>query len=99
MDPEGRLELTWANKRLRLLAHEDGTYEWVAPADHRVAEVRLLHDHASIGSVGTTRGWDNLLIRGDGLHALRSLTELPAFGRRIAGRVKLCYIDPPFNTG
>ena len=23
---EGRLELTWTNKRLRLLAHEDGTY-------------------------------------------------------------------------
>src|SRR5437764_798569 len=29
--PEGRLELTWTNKRLRLLAHDDGSYEWVNP--------------------------------------------------------------------
>lgn len=46
---EGRLELTWTNKHLRLLAHEDGSYEWLAPSDYRVAEVRLLHDVASVG--------------------------------------------------
>jgi len=40
---EGRLELTWTNKPLRLLAHEDGSYQWVPPSDYRVAEVRLLH--------------------------------------------------------
>ena len=28
---EGRLELTWTNKPLRLLAQEDGSYEWVRP--------------------------------------------------------------------
>ena len=33
----GRLELTWTNKHLRLLSHEDGSYEWVPPADYRVA--------------------------------------------------------------
>ncbi len=33
---EGRLELTWTNKPLRLLAHEDGSYEWVSPSDYRV---------------------------------------------------------------
>lgn len=49
---EGRLELTWTNKHLRLLAHEDGSYEWVNPADYRVAEVRLLHDVAQVGDVG-----------------------------------------------
>ena len=49
---EGRLELTWTNKDLRLLAHEDGSYEWVSPADYRVAEVRLLRDAASVGTVG-----------------------------------------------
>ena len=37
---EGRLELTWTNKHLRLLAHEDESYEWVNPGDYRVAEVR-----------------------------------------------------------
>jgi hypothetical protein len=34
--PVGRLELTWTNKHLRLLAQEDGSYEWVEPSDHRV---------------------------------------------------------------
>ena len=42
-DPEyeGRLELTWTNKHLRLLAHDDGRYEWVPPSDYRVAEVKM----------------------------------------------------------
>ncbi len=48
---EGRLELTWTNKSLRLLAHEDGTHEWVSPTDCRVAEVGLLHDVTTVGSV------------------------------------------------
>ncbi len=98
---EGRLELTWTNKHRRLLSHEDGSYEWTDPGDHRVAEVRLLHD---VTSVGDTRGKrdrakDNLLIRGDALHGLTSLTKLPEFRDEYVGRVKLCYIDPPFNTG
>jgi adenine-specific DNA-methyltransferase len=50
----GRLELTWTNKSLRLLAHEDGSYEWVDPADYRVAEVHLLDDVATVGEVGRT---------------------------------------------
>lgn len=40
--PSGKLELTWANKDRRLLAHDGITYEWVDPADWRVSEVRLL---------------------------------------------------------
>ncbi len=36
---------------------------------------------------------DNLIIKGDNLHALKSL--LP----RYAGRIKSIYIDPPYNTG
>ncbi len=50
---QGRLELTWANKHLRLLAHDDGAYEWVPPADERVAEVRLLHDAGTVGQVAS----------------------------------------------
>lgn len=98
-EPKGRLELTWSNKHLRLLSHEDETYEWVSPADHRVAEVRLLHDHSELGSVGLSRAADNLLIRGDALHALQSLNHLPEFATEVTGKVRLCYIDPPFNTG
>ena len=95
---EGRLELTWTNKALRLLAHEDGSYEWVSPADYRVAEVRLLHDVATVGEVGKVRASDNLLIRGDALNALTSLARLSEFAREYLGKVKLVYLDPPFNT-
>jgi adenine-specific DNA-methyltransferase len=97
---EGRLELTWTNKALRLLAREDGSYEWVPPADYRVAEVRLLHNAGTIGQVvaDRNRARDNLLIRGDALNALTSLVELPEFEREYSGKVKLAYLDPPFNT-
>jgi adenine-specific DNA-methyltransferase len=97
---EGRLELTWTNKSLRLLGHENGSYEWVPPADFRVAEVRLLDSAGSVGQVGSerSRAKDNLLIRGDALNALTSLASIPEFARELVGKVKLVYIDPPFNT-
>lgn len=97
---EGRLELTWTNKDQSLLAEEDGRYEWVPPADYRVAEVRLLHDAGTVGETSSdrSRAKDNLLVRGDALNALRSLLELPEFAQEYAGKVKLAYIDPPFNT-
>lgn len=95
---EGRLELTWTNKHLRLLAHEDGSYEWLEPSDYRVAEVRLLHQVASVGTVESRPAAENLLIRGDALYALTSLVRLPEFAREYLGKVKLAYLDPPFNT-
>src|SRR5207237_1145521 len=84
-----------------LLAHEDGSYEWVQPADYRVAEVRLLSDAGTVGEAHSSkeRAKDNLLIRGDALNALTSLIELPEFAREYLGKVKLVYIDPPFNYG
>lgn len=96
----GRLELTWTNKDQRLLAHEDGNYEWVAPGDYRVAEVRLLHDAVAVGEThpAKARAHDNLLIRGDALSALHSLAQLPEFSRELVGKVRLAYLDPPFNT-
>jgi hypothetical protein len=36
---------------------------------------------------------------GDALNALTSLGKLPEFSSEYLGKVKLCYIDPPFNTG
>ncbi len=39
---EGRLELILDKQHLRLLAHEDGSYESIPPSDYRMAEVRLL---------------------------------------------------------
>jgi adenine-specific DNA-methyltransferase len=96
---EGRLELTWTNKDQCLLAHEDGAYEWLPRSDYRVAEVRLLNDVQTVGQVGKRRAADNLIIEGDALHALTSLIKLPEFRDVYVGKVKLVYIDPPFNTG
>lgn len=96
---EGRLELTWTNKQLNLLAHEDGSYEWMPQSDYRVAEVRLLHDVDVCGTATSLRAKDNLLIRGDALHALNALSSLPEFASEYAGQVQAVYIDPPFNTG
>jgi adenine-specific DNA-methyltransferase len=96
----GTLELTWTNKHLRLLAEEDGAYQWVPPSDYRVAEVRLLEDAGAVGKTRSQRdrAKDNLLIRGDALNALTSLGELPEFYGELVGKVRLAYIDPPFNT-
>lgn len=38
------------------------------------------------------------MIRGDALNALTSLAELPEFASEYVGKVKLAYLDPPFNT-
>jgi adenine-specific DNA-methyltransferase len=97
---DGRLELTWTNKAMRLLAHEDGSYEWVPPSDYRVAEVRLLDSAGAVGKVGSerNRARDNLLIRGDALNALTSLTSIPELATEFVGKVKVAYLDPPFNT-
>jgi adenine-specific DNA-methyltransferase len=96
-EPSGRLELTWTNKHLRLLPNDDGGYTWCPAPDFRVAEVRLLHEAATVGETAPEAG--NLLIRGDALHALTSLVRLPEYSAQYAGKVKLCYLDPPFNTG
>lgn len=41
----------------------------------------------------------NLLIRGDSFDALRALVHTPEYADEYRGKVKLVYIDPPFNTG
>jgi adenine-specific DNA-methyltransferase len=98
---KGRLELTWTNKDQRLLSHGEDTYEWTTPDDHRVSEVRLLQDVAAVGEThkDADRAKDNLLIRGDALNALTALIEVPEFAAEYRGKVRLAYIDPPFNTG
>jgi adenine-specific DNA-methyltransferase len=98
---QGRVELTWTNKPERLLADEDGSYQWVPTSDYRVAEVRLLDNASAVGQVASDRrrAGDNLLIRGDALNALTSLSGLPEFAKEYAEGVKLVYLDPPFNTG
>ncbi|MBF6299096.1 site-specific DNA-methyltransferase [Nocardia amamiensis] len=92
----GRLTLSWVNKDQALVPDENGGYTWVDRDDPRVTEVRLLH---SAGSCGGPTGDDNLLIQGDSYDALHALVRTPEYARRYRGKVKLVYIDPPFNTG
>jgi adenine-specific DNA-methyltransferase len=105
----GRLELTWTDKEKALLSTGEGRYDYtfVGPSDYRVSEVRLLHevecievaapadrlDHLPIPST------DNLLITGDAMHVLDALAKIPEYADKYLGKVKLVYIDPPFNTG
>lgn len=95
----GRLTLSWANKDKALLSlGESGCYEWVERDDPRVREVRLLDEVGRVGDAGGA-STDNLLIRGDSVDALRALVHTPEYAAQYRGKVKLVYIDPPFNTG
>lgn len=105
----GRLELTWTDKDKTLLSNGDGKYDYtfVQPSDYRVSEVRLLHKIERVefpctedlpdGHPEPTT--DNLLIGGDAMHALDALAKMPEYADKYLGKVKLVYIDPPFNTG
>lgn len=97
MRHSGRLELTWTNKARRLHTTPEGGYEWVDPTDPRVTEVRLIDEVATVGEPDASN--PNLVIQGDALHALTALNRIPALAAQFAGKVRLVYIDPPFNTG
>ncbi|MFE9428903.1 site-specific DNA-methyltransferase [Kitasatospora sp. NPDC006697] len=94
----GRLALSWVGREEALLNTADGGYEWVSRQDPRVTEVRLLRETGKCGEITGTAS-DNLLIHGDSNDALRALTRVPEYAEQYRGKVKLVYIDPPFNTG
>ena len=94
----GRLTLNWSNDDQSLLSDGGTGYKWVARDDPRVREVRLLEEVDRVGEVSAGAG-DNLLIRGDSLDALRAMVYSPEYADIYRGKVKLVYIDPPFNTG
>ncbi|WP_306512910.1 site-specific DNA-methyltransferase [Janibacter hoylei] len=100
-NPKGRLELTWMGKDSALIPVEDGKYDyaWVDPTDPRAREVKSIEVLEQVGEVeGPTGANENLLIIGDSGDALRSLGTIPEYHDKYAGKVKLVYIDPPFNT-
>lgn len=79
-----RLELDWPNKEMHVVFDPDTRRPgWVAALDGPGP----LLETAAYGT------GDNLLVRGDNLQALRALE------RTHAGRVRLAYLDPPYNTG
>jgi adenine-specific DNA-methyltransferase len=97
-----RLELVWPNKDKFLLTPQDanGKPVWVEQSHPAAKEVRLSEFTTAVGEVDSEHPEaDNLLFVGDSLDALRILNESPAFRREYRGKVKLIYIDPPYNTG
>lgn len=90
MDIKNKLELQWTNKNKALYYDPTlGKYEWVDKKDPRVSEPRILVEKQAYGDANT----NNLLIKGDNLLALKALLQ------DYANKVKLIYIDPPYNTG
>lgn len=105
----GRLELTWTDKDKALLSIADGRYDYtfVHPSDYRVSEVRLLQAVETVAGSPEKQQtadqpqatFDNLLITGDAMHVLDALAKVPEYAEQYLGKIKLVYIDPPFNTG
>ena len=81
---EERYQFTWPDKKKAMLAAN-------APIAATLRPVRS----DSVGKDGTPGGWDseNLYIEGDNLDVLKLLQET------YLGKVKMIYIDPPYNTG
>jgi adenine-specific DNA-methyltransferase len=94
--------LTWPNKDKFLLSPSDesGKPVWVERTHPAANEVRLTNFKGQYGEVNESDPYvDNLLFTGDSLDVLRVLTRVPEFARHYRGKVKLIYLDPPFNTG
>jgi adenine-specific DNA-methyltransferase len=76
-----RLELTWIGKDVR------------PKLEPRILLEQPEHSYHAPHRVSEADIFDNILIHGDNLLALKALEA------EFAGRVKCIYIDPPYNTG
>ena len=101
-DAQGKLEHAVDFDALRDLLGDvaEGTrerYQFTWPGKREAkAEARRPIYKTMIPEIGKSKDWDtteNLHIEGDNLDALKLLKET------YAGKVKLIYIDPPYNTG
>lgn len=82
--PQERYQFTWPDKK-----------KSVVLANAPVAKTLRLDRSKSVGRDGTRGGIDteNIYIEGDNLDALKLIQET------YLGKVKMIYIDPPYNTG
>ena len=82
--PQERYQFTWPDKR-----------EAIRLANAPIAKTLRLDREKSVGRDGTPGNIDteNIYIEGDNLDALKLLRET------YMGKVKMIYIDPPYNTG
>jgi adenine-specific DNA-methyltransferase len=83
--------LTWENKNLLLLASGCDGYAWVDPK----GVVPRLPAGLKVLGAGTPSRTSNVLAVGDGLDVLEALSLNSDV---LADKVRLVYIDPPFNT-
>lgn len=83
-DRQERYQFTWPDKR-----------KSVVLANQPIAKTLRFDKEKSVGRDGTPGGTDseNIYIEGDNLDALKLLRET------YLGKVKMIYIDPPYNTG
>lgn len=83
-DGQERYRFTWPDKR-----------KSVVLANQPIAKTLRFEKEKSVGKDGTLGGTDsqNIYIEGDNLDALKILRET------YLGKVKMIYIDPPYNTG
>jgi len=82
---KGRMELLVANNKPKL------ELTWIGKDEALRLEPRILIEDSS-KSYGDPKS-ENMLIHGDNLLALKALDQL------YAEKIKMVYIDPPFNTG
>lgn len=82
--PQERYQFTWPDKRKSIVL-----------ANQPIAKTLRYIKEKSVGRDGTPGGSDskNIYIEGDNLDALKLLQET------YLGKVKMIYIDPPYNTG
>lgn len=82
--PQERYQFTWPDKK-----------KSVVLANQPIAKTLRLDREKSVGKDGTPGNIDteNIYIEGDNLDALKLLQET------YLGKVKMIYIDPPYNTG
>lgn len=83
-DGQERYQFTWPDKRKAIIL-----------ANQPIAKTLRFEKKKSVGKDGTPGGTDseNIYIEGDNLDALKLLQET------YLGKVKMIYIDPPYNTG
>ena len=82
--PKERYQFTWPDKKKAMLL-----------ANEPIAKTLRFQKEKSVGRDGKLGGVDseNIYIEGDNLDALKLLQET------YLGKVKMIYIDPPYNTG
>lgn len=91
------VELKWPNKDRTLRAVGTDDYDWFDHSEAGQGGCDLPELLVEVGE--SAAGSENLLIVGDGLDAIESLSQSSSFAEPLRNGIRLLYIDPPFNRG